>query len=54
MELEIIILSELSKKDKYQMISLIYGIFKKVILIYKPETDSQTNLWLPKGKGRKG
>ena len=44
MDLEIIILSEVSQKekDKYRM-----------ELIYKTETDTQTlktNLWLPKGK----
>ena len=57
MDLEIIILSELSQteKDKYT-ISLIYGIQflknDKNELIYKTETDlqiSKTNLWLPKG-----
>ena len=59
MDLEIIILSEISQaeKDKYQMISPIYGIFKNDTneLIYKTEIGSQTqktNLWLPKGKER--
>ena len=46
MDLEIIILSEVSQteKDKYHMISLIWGIFKNDTneLIYKTETDSQT------------
>ena len=46
MDLEIIILSEISQaeKDKYQMISPIYGIFKNdtTELIYKTEIDSQT------------
>ena len=58
MDLEIIILSGVSQKDKdkYHMISLICGIQKNDTneLIYKTETDSQTsktNLWLPKGKG---
>ena len=58
MDLEIIILSELSQieKDKYHTISLICGIFKKDtnVLSYKTEIDSQTqktNLWLSKGKG---
>ena len=43
MDLEIIILSELSQteKGKYHMISLICGILKNE-LIYKTETDSQT------------
>ena len=62
MEPEIIILSEVShtEEDKYHMISLICGIFKKMVqikLIYKTETNSQTqktNLWLPKGKGGGG
>ena len=45
-----------SEKEKYHMISLLYGILKSDTneLIYKTETDSQTsktNLWLPKGKG---
>ena len=46
MELEIIILSEVSQtdKDKYHMISLICGIFKNDTneLIYKAAIDSQT------------
>ena len=57
MDLEIIILSEISQKekDKY-MILLICGILKNGTneLIYKIETDAQTlktDLWLPKGKG---
>ena len=46
MDLEIIILSEVSQteKDKHLMILLIYGIFKKNDTnerIYKTETDSQ-------------
>ena len=59
MDLEIIILSEVSQtdKEKCHMISHICGIQKNDIneLIYKTETDAQTqktNLWLPKGKGR--
>ena len=58
MDLEIVILSEISQtdKDKYHMILLICGIFKndRNVLIYKTEIDSQTqktNLWLPKGSG---
>ena len=61
MDLEIIILSEVShrEKDKHQMISLICGILKNDTneLIYKTETDQQTsktNLWLPKGTSRDG
>ena len=46
MDLEIIILSEVSQeeKNKYHMISLICGILKNDTneLIYKRETDSQT------------
>ena len=50
-----IILSEMSDKDKYRMISLICRILKNdtTEYIYKTETDSQTqksNLWLSKGK----
>ena len=59
MGLEVIILSEVSQKEKnkYHMISLMWNlIFLNDIneLIYKTETHSQilkTNLWLPKGKG---
>ena len=58
MDLEIIILSELSQleKDKYHMISLVCGILKIKNdtngLIYKIETNSQTlRTNLPKGKG---
>ena len=56
-DLEIIILSEFSQsmKEKYQMISFIYGVYKKDTneLICRTETDSQTwkNLQLPKGIG---
>ena len=57
MDLEIIILSELSQteKDKYHIISLICGIKKSDTneLIYKTEIDSETqktSLWLPKGE----
>ena len=55
MDLETIILSK-SEKDKYYMISLIFGILKTDTneFIYKTEIDSQTqktHLWLPKGKG---
>ena len=55
-DLEITILSEVSQtvKDKYHMLSLICGIFKKDTnkFICRTETGSQTlkpNLWLPKG-----
>ena len=44
MELEVIILSEVSQKDKYRIISLICGILKRDTneRIYKTKTDSQT------------
>ena len=60
MDIEVIVLSEVSQtqKDKYHMMSLIYGIQNKEKdtneLIYKTEIDPQTqktNLWLPKRKG---
>ena len=57
MDLEIIILSEISQKEKEKyMILLICGILKNGTneLIYKIETDAQTlktDLWLPKQKG---
>ena len=55
MDLEIIILSEVSQKekDKYPMISLACGICDTNETIYKTKIDSQTqktNLWLPKGQ----
>ena len=63
-DLEIILLSEVSQtgRDKYQMISIIFGILFFLNdtneLIYKTETVLQIlkiNLWLPKGKqGREG
>ena len=42
MVLEIVILSEMSEREKYRMISLICGIKKNYTneLIYKTETDS--------------
>ena len=60
MDLEIIVLSEVSwkEKDKYHMISLICGVLIKDAneLICRTETDSPTlkNLWLPKGTGGVG
>ena len=63
MDLEIIIVSEINQteKDKYHMISLLGGIFKKndvIKWVYLQNrnrlTDIEnklTNLWLPKGKG---
>ena len=54
MDLEIIILIEISQTDKYHMVSLICGIKNCTNgLIYKIERDSQTskvNLWLTKWK----
>ena len=61
MDLEIIILSEVSQKEKTNTIWYhLYVESKKNDineLIYKTKTDSQTsktNLWLPKGKGGGG
>ena len=61
MDLEIIIQNEVSQvdKDKYHMISLIGGIFKKDTneFIFRTVTDSwtlKTNLCLPKGTGGRG
>ena len=53
MELEITIVSEVSQKDKYPMISLICGIWN-MTQMNRTETDSQTwrtDLWLPRGRG---
>ena len=57
MDLGIIILSEISQKDKYHVISLIYGlsINDAKELTYTTEIDPQTkkiNRWLLKRKGR--
>ena len=54
MNLKIIILSEMSGRERKYIMSLIYGIFKNNTnhFIYKTEIDSQTqktNLQLPKG-----
>ena len=59
MSLEIFILSEVSQteKDKYYVISLIYGIFKiiQMNLYTKPKYTHRhrKQTWLPKGKGRR-
>ena len=56
MQLKIIILSEVRQtKTKYHMISLIYGILKNDTneLIYKTETDSQTENKLMVSKGER-
>ena len=58
MQLEIIILSEISakEKDQYHMISHMWNLkYGTNELIYKTETDShtwRTDLWLPRGWGR--
>ena len=60
MEVKIIILSEVSQKekDKQHMISLMGSLkYDTSELIYKTETDSQTqraDLWLPKWRGGEG
>ena len=58
MDLEIIILSELSQieKDKYHMISLICGLLKNDTneLIYKTEIDSHTVNKFMVTKGERG
>ena len=58
MDLEIVILSQ-TKKDKYHMISLICGTYKKDTneLIYKTEIDSpdiENKLTVTKGEGGGG
>ena len=43
MNLEIIILSEVSQKDKYHMISLICGVYNMIQMnLFTKQTDSQT------------
>ena len=60
MQLEIIILSEVSQKekDKYHDITYMWNLkYDKNEPIYKIETDSQTqrtDLWLPRGVGGEG
>ena len=59
MDLEIIILSEVNQteKNKYHITYMWNLNYDTNDLIYKRETDSQTqktNLWLPKGKGGGG
>ena len=54
MDLEIIMLSEVSQRHKYHMLSLVWNPKKGYNeRIYKTETDSQIlkNLWLPKEIG---
>ena len=58
MDLEIIILSKVSQKekDKYHMISLTCGIknMMQMNLVYETETGSETwraDMWLPRGSG---
>ena len=57
MELEIIILSEVSQKDKYHIISYMTYVWNLKYdtneHIYETETDSQTqrtDLWLPQAR----
>ena len=59
MDLEIIILSEISQAEKdYHMVSLICGIYKtKIIWAFLKNLQNRnglqtlkTNLWLPKGE----
>ena len=54
MELETFILSELSQKDKYCMISHVWTLkYWTNEPVYRTETDSQTwrtDLWLPRGR----
>ena len=59
MDLEIIILGKVSqaKKDKYNMISLMCGIYFKNDtneLIYKTEADIKNKLMVAKGKRKEG
>ena len=58
MDLEIIIVSEISQTVKDKYIIYMWNLLKKRNkLIYKIETDSQTlktNLWLPKGNWGQG
>ena len=58
MDHEITTLNSQTVRDKYHMILLIYGVFKKRgddtnEIICRTETNSKTlkNLWLPKGTG---
>lgn len=56
MDLETVKLSEVTKKEKYHIISLTYGIYKTGTdkSLYKLEIKShmlKTNLRLPRGKG---
>ena len=55
MQLEIIILSEVSQKekDKYHITYIIWNLkYNTNQPIYKTETDSQIDLWLPKQRAR--
>ena len=59
MDLDIVMQSEVSQKDKYSIIFVIGGIQKNGIdeVTCKAATESQiqrTNLWLPKGEGKVG
>lgn len=50
MVLEGIMLSEISQKDKYHMISLTYGIFKKLIDTWEDETWPRQGCGEERGK----
>ena len=54
MDLEIIILSEVTQKDRYHMFQYLWNLQYDISeFIHRKETDSQiqkTNLQLPKGK----
>ena len=58
MDLEIIILSKVSQKDKYHMISLIHGISNttqtNISMNQKQIHRQRTDLWFPMGKGGRG
>ena len=52
MDLEGIMLSEISQRDKYCMISLVCGIYKTEQMNKQTESQIQrTNRWLPEGRG---
>ena len=52
MDIEGIMLSEMSKKDKYCMISLVCGIFKNLKKKKKPTSSQRMDWWLPEAMGK--
>ena len=55
MELETLILSEVSQKDKYHMISHIWNLTYRTNKSFHRKEKSwpwRTDLWLPRGRGR--